>query len=152
MLTRIQKIMDEKQLSISAFADEIGVKRPTMTHTMTGRNNPSLDIISKILERYNEINADWLLFGKGSMYKNYTPTQAGLFDQLENVKSNSEEDSILKNEQEHSLKIPPVIFEEEKYSKKTNANEKKISKILIFFSDNTFETFIPEDKQKNKTT
>ncbi|MEI7677327.1 MAG: helix-turn-helix transcriptional regulator, partial [Bacteroidales bacterium] len=64
MLNRIQKIMDDKGLTVSSLADEIGVKRPTMTHTLSGRNNPSLDIISKILERFPEVSSDWLMFGK----------------------------------------------------------------------------------------
>ncbi len=148
MLTRIQKIMDAKELSVSTFADEIGVKRPTMTHTMTGRNNPSLDIISKILERFQDVNSDWLLFGKGSMYKTHSSIQPGLFDQLENSGFAEEQNANLKKEQEQSVKLSAISFEEEKPLKKSKESDKKISKILIFFSDNTFETFLPEDNLK----
>lgn len=148
MLTRIQKIMDAKELSVSTFADEIGVKRPTMTHTMSGRNNPSLDIISKILERFQEVNSDWLLFGKGSMYKTLSSTQPGLFDQLENSGFPEEQNANFKKEQEKSVKLSAISFEEEKPLKKLKESDKKISKILIFFSDNTFETFLPEDNLK----
>lgn len=56
-------------LSPSQFADEIGVQRSGVSHILSGRNKPSLDFILKILTRFPEVDADWLLFGKGSMVK-----------------------------------------------------------------------------------
>lgn len=148
MLTRIQKVMDEKQLSVSAFADEIGVKRPTMTHTMSGRNNPSLDIVSKILERYQDINSEWLLFGKGGMYKGNLAQQPGLFDELEQKDTKDRKGDVSDMVKGDALKSPAVssvVIEDDKYSKKSKDTHKRVARIMIFYSDNTFEIFLPED-------
>lgn len=69
MLQRIRKIIEERKLTATSFADAIGVQRPAVSHVLSGRNRPSLDFVTKILSRYPDIDPDWLLFGKGSMYR-----------------------------------------------------------------------------------
>jgi transcriptional regulator with XRE-family HTH domain len=66
MIERIKKLMEKKGFSPSQFADEIGLKRSSLSHILSGRNNPSLDVVVKIKTRFNDINTDWLLFGVGS--------------------------------------------------------------------------------------
>ncbi|MEI6696294.1 MAG: helix-turn-helix transcriptional regulator [Bacteroidota bacterium] len=69
MIDRILLILKTQNLSSSQFADEIGVQRSSISHILSGRNNPSLEFVTKILKRYPDINSDWIIFGKGSMYK-----------------------------------------------------------------------------------
>ena len=64
---RIMLIMNQKQLLPSQFAEIIGIQRAAMSHITSGRNNPSLDVLKKILERFPHISPDWLLFGTGPM-------------------------------------------------------------------------------------
>ena len=52
MENRIQKIIDEQGVSLNAFAQEIGVNRSTISHILTGRNNPSVEVLQKILKRF----------------------------------------------------------------------------------------------------
>lgn len=68
MENRIQKIIDEQALSLNAFAKEIGVNRSTVSHILTGRNKPSVEVLQKILKRFPAISSDWLLLGNGGMY------------------------------------------------------------------------------------
>lgn len=69
MVDRINLIMRAKNISASQFADEIKIQRSGMSHIMSGRNKPSLDFVMRVLNRYPEIDTNWLLFGKGEMYK-----------------------------------------------------------------------------------
>jgi len=69
MINRILLILKTQNLSSSQFADEIGVQRSSISHILSGRNNPSLEFVTKILKRFPEINSDWIIFGKGSMYR-----------------------------------------------------------------------------------
>ncbi len=69
MKSRISKIIKIEQLSSSKFAESIDVQRSSISHILSGRNKPSLDFIQKILTVYKNINSDWLLFGKGDMFK-----------------------------------------------------------------------------------
>ena len=59
MKDRIQRIIDEKNLTPSKFADEVGLNRPAVSHILNGRNNPGLDALQHILHRYPEINGSW---------------------------------------------------------------------------------------------
>lgn len=81
MNDRIRLILKTKNISASKFADEIGVQRSGISHILSGRNNPSLDFIQKILKRFPDISSDWIIFGKGSMYKD-----TDLFSTLEEHK------------------------------------------------------------------
>jgi len=62
-------ILKVKNLTASKFADEIGVQRSSISHLFSGRNQPSLDLIQKILKKYPDISTDWLVSGTGSMLK-----------------------------------------------------------------------------------
>ena len=68
MENRIQKIIDKQGISLNAFAQEIGVNRSTVSHILTGRNKPSVEVLQKILKRFPELSSDWLLLGNGGMY------------------------------------------------------------------------------------
>ena len=62
--TRIQKLIESKSLTKSAFAAEIGIQRSNLAHFFSGRNKPSLDFFLKIKERYPEIYLNWIISGK----------------------------------------------------------------------------------------
>ena len=68
MLKRIALILQTQNLTVSQFADRIGVQRSALSHVLGGRNNPSLDFVTKILRAFPEIRSQWLLFGEGKMY------------------------------------------------------------------------------------
>lgn len=67
MNDRIQLIIDYFGLNPNTFAQEIGVNRSTLSHVLNGRNKPSVDFAQKILMRYSEISARWLMTGFGTM-------------------------------------------------------------------------------------
>ena len=69
MKTRIEILLKKEILSPSKFADKINVQRSSISHILSGRNNPSLDFVQKVLSKFKTLNSDWLLFGKGEMYK-----------------------------------------------------------------------------------
>ena len=68
MINRINLILRAKNITAKQFAEEIGIQPSGMSHIMGGRNNPSLEFVTKVIRRYPEIDANWLLLGKGEMY------------------------------------------------------------------------------------
>ena len=60
-------------MSQSQFADFIGVNRPTLSHVLAGRNNPSLDIMMSIHRKFPQINVLWLFDGVGSYESDTAP-------------------------------------------------------------------------------
>lgn len=69
MKDRITLLIKAKNLTAAQFADEIGVQKSSISHIISGRNNASLDFIQKVLLCYPEVNMDWLMFGKGPLFK-----------------------------------------------------------------------------------
>ena len=69
MKDRITLLIKAKNLTAAQFADEIGVQKSSISHILSGRNNASLDFIQKILVSYPDVNMEWLMFGKGPIFK-----------------------------------------------------------------------------------
>ena len=67
MHERLKKWMKIEGLKSSQLADLIGSNRATISHILSGRNKPSIDFISKLLSYYNDLDANWLITGKGEM-------------------------------------------------------------------------------------
>lgn len=68
MIERINLLLKAKNVSARQFAEEIGIQPSGMSHILSGRNNPSLDFVMKVVKRWPEVNINWLMFGKGEMY------------------------------------------------------------------------------------
>ena len=66
MRERIKEIIEREGMGQSQFADFIGVNRPTLSHILAGRNNPSMEVVMKIHQKFPKINLLWLLDGMGS--------------------------------------------------------------------------------------
>ncbi|MEJ7666551.1 MAG: helix-turn-helix transcriptional regulator [Hymenobacter sp.] len=67
MVTRIRQLLEEKQLTPTQFADLIGVGRPVVSHILSERNKPSLEVVQRVVEAFPEIALPWLLRGTGPM-------------------------------------------------------------------------------------
>lgn len=61
---RISQLIQERGLTNAAFADAINIKRPIISHILSGRNKPSLHVVLQILETYPDVQPSWLLLGK----------------------------------------------------------------------------------------
>jgi len=144
MKDRIEAIMKREHMTPSSFAESIEIQRSTLTHILRGRNNPSLDVVMKIHQRFKYVNLDWLLYGNGNMInqeKTSDDLQRSLFDENEEIKSVPQAD--LEYRKEMPLKTTEITYkepvkEEIRYIEKP---PRKITEIRIFFDDNTFEIF-----------
>ena len=69
MNTRLKQFLAAENISQAQFADTINVVRASVSHVLAGRNNPSYDFIRAIMDNYPALNIEWLILGKGKMYK-----------------------------------------------------------------------------------
>jgi transcriptional regulator with XRE-family HTH domain len=144
MKDRIIQFLRENNLTSTKFADEIGVQRSSISHILSGRNKPSYDFIEKMLLSYPEINAQWLITGKGEMLLN----QPSLFQSEPKVveKELTSPESNIQNSSNTLSEIRETQTEKNMSPKTHHSiNEKKeIEKVLIFYKNGTFKEFIPE--------
>lgn len=66
IIGRIEAIRKKEGLSAASFAQRIGVPRSTISHLVSGRNKPSLDLLAKIIDSFPEVTLDALVYGKAS--------------------------------------------------------------------------------------
>ena len=115
---RLQKVIDYYGESASSFAEKIGVQRSSISHILSGRNKPSLEFVLKILSYFPEVELYWLLNGKGTFPAESEP----------NVNIDNSQDPI-QNSAVNKKMVP------------ANPQEKIIERIVIFYSDGSFENF-----------
>jgi len=157
--------MKQENVSASKFADDIGVQRSSISHILSERNKPSLELIQKILNKYPKVNPEWLLTGKFTVLNE----QADLFtqNQTDNIKNNNDkpkegEINQITNVNKDNLQIDDAKLLDEdtnvnSIEKETTINEnrkfstdnqvitkKNIERIIVFYSDKTFKEYSPE--------
>lgn len=121
MIERLKIILEYYNLSASHFAERIDVPRSSISHLLSGRNKPSLDFIIKVEKAFDEVNLDWLIYGKGNFPKD--KEAPSLFDEpakkpvAENIISETIQTTFSKNDQ------------------------KKLVKIILLYDDQTFDVF-----------
>jgi transcriptional regulator with XRE-family HTH domain len=143
MKERLLEFLKNENKSSAQLAEEIGVQASGISHILSGRNNPSLDFVLKMLEKYQFLSTDWLLFGKGAMYKDIK--MQNLFDfNSDNKQENTEKQ--IKNE---PVK-PDIEYLENRKNERnmdssvsTNKKASEVVKIVWFYDNNSFEEFKP---------
>ncbi|MCC4212669.1 helix-turn-helix domain-containing protein [Leeuwenhoekiella parthenopeia] len=131
---RLQKIMDEYDLNATSFADAIDVGRSSISHIVSGRNKPSLEFVMKIVEAFPEVELYWLLNGKGSF-----PKKAAVQMKAPPAKTNYEIDF---DQAANTESIPPKPVLEKTIPEASSA-DLEIERIVIFYKDGTFKSFLP---------
>lgn len=144
MKERIIEFLRAENKSSAQFAEEIGVQPSGISHILSGRNNPSLDFVLKMLERYKFLSVDWLLFGKGSMYRDNT-SMPSLFDQT--LFDQRPETTVIKENNvktqapDPSAGAPDVVYP----SVAQNGTViSAVEKIVWFYKDGSFEAYYPK--------
>ena len=62
---RIELLMRCYDLSPSQFADKTGIQRASVSHILSGRNKPSLEVMLKIYDAFPGVDMKWLMMGVG---------------------------------------------------------------------------------------
>ena len=84
MINRIKEVIALSGLSDRAFAIKCGIKQNTLSRQLGGVSEVSASTINAILDNYEEISAEWLLRGKGSMLLQKEETEPGM-DKLKSI-------------------------------------------------------------------
>ncbi|MGO4903858.1 helix-turn-helix transcriptional regulator [Flavobacterium sp. W20_MBD1_R3] len=149
---RLEIILEYYSLNASSFADKIGVQRSSLSHLLSGRNKPSLDFILKIIAVYPDVDLYWILNGQGTFPKDFDQLhrKEKIVQQIEeqnssvaaanlisdenlfsNVKSTDQSDTL----ETKKIEIPMI---------KKESVVSEIDKIVIFYKNGTFKSYIPD--------
>jgi len=122
---RLNELLKYYEISASSFADSIGVQRSSISHLLSGRNNPSLDFILRVLDKYPEISFDWFVKGIGNIAqpKNDVEDTPNLFNQ--DVSKNTVDEKKIKL----SSNMPDI------------GSTREVEKIVLLYKDGGFRVY-----------
>lgn len=154
MNSRLEQFLAAENISQSQFADTINVARASVSHILAGRNKPGWDFLNSMMEHYPNLNIEWLLNGKGKMYKTMmvekpqtAPTPEAnpvpdLFSQpvvQEMPVQTPRESNIARTSAGRETNIEATKGQDSPAGPiQVIDNQRKISKIVVFYDDNTF--------------
>lgn len=72
VLQRVKEIIKIKCKSVREFSTLIDMKPNTVNQQINGERSISLDLVSSVLNSFEDVSSEWLLRGIGSMYKTET--------------------------------------------------------------------------------
>ena len=64
---RLELLMKCYDLSPSQFAEKTGIQRASVSHIISGRNKPSLEVMLKVYDAFPGIDMKWLMTGVGEV-------------------------------------------------------------------------------------
>lgn len=153
---RIELLMKCYELSPSQFADRTGIQRASVSHILSGRNKPSLEVMLKIFDAFPGIDMKWLMTGIGEEPVNEAvqpASQNTLFPDDNALRS-----SVHKNEvQQEVAAAMPLVQQPRQYQPKPQRKQpqsrqqapsqeqtRRIKEVRIYYTDGTYEILLPE--------
>ncbi len=146
---KIENIILNKGLTSSHFADDIDVPRSSISHILANRNKPSLDIINKIIKKYPDISFEWLMNGeliRTEGIEKQSNNQEQIANQFVKPEGNDKASGYISVEQKevsrkyrnNEQQVTKISTTEDR----PNTNYiKKIARVMVFYTDNTFDTY-----------
>ena len=167
---KLRKLMKHEGINSTRLAEMLGIQASGISHIMSGRNKPSYDFLLKLLQRFPQINPDWLMLDKGPMYRDEVkkgvslapaspvvtetpqnfpiPQSAGLFSEPERafvspvVPSAASPVSLERDDEDI---IPSgTMHNSPSQSVKGFAPSSSIERIVVFYKDKIFSEYQPE--------
>ncbi|MBO5779549.1 MAG: helix-turn-helix transcriptional regulator [Muribaculaceae bacterium] len=169
IVSRLKKFMEFEKVASTQFADRCGIPRPTVSQILNGRNKKISDeLIGKIHAAFPSLSVLWLMFGEGDMnvasnneisepqnhekfgFSETQDPEHMIFsaDQIEfNADQKNESDNFGGLFSENFSANQPKNASEKNIIKKISETSsdcyKKITSIVVFYDDSTFQTFNP---------
>ena len=150
-IKRLEIVLDFYGLTASAFADKIGVQRSSLSHLLSGRNKPSLDLILKIIQNFPEVDLYWILNGKGNFPKTEVEVKKESITPIAKniaLEYNATQQHDLFSTETYEAKNPVFEKKMDEFSNTGNMtypkNDSDIERIVVFYKNGSFKNYNPE--------
>ncbi|MFN4300297.1 MAG: helix-turn-helix domain-containing protein [Thermaurantimonas sp.] len=150
IVDRIKELQQAQGLTNNEFAEKLGISSAALSHIYSGRNNPSLTILEAILQKFPNVNFNYLLKGHGGMFEVVPkitepkkPVINDLFSAIEEVHTS---DKNVQNSAEQ--RIEDTITDTESENREftdvnSHINHIQVVKVALFTSDGRVFFFTP---------
>ena len=196
-VSRLKQYLSSRSISVTQFADECEIPRPTASQLLAGRNKKVSDeIIGKIHATYPDVSVVWLMFGEGNMLtdanmkisaaKTHTQDPLSQSQIIDDKEVASFEPPAYNSQKNSSEKLTDKEIDEEyvpygisqrtfAFSHESSATHepsapqlktdgdtsappsisitpgqgKSVTGIVVYYSDSTYESFIPDPEGRH---
>lgn len=135
MNTRLQHFLTAENITQAQLADEIHVARASVSHILAGRNKPGFDFIESLGRHYPGLNLEWLITGRGKMYKTNSPVQPP------QPQPEPEETAPAEAPEAETEAVLDLVLEQapQAAAPLPQPAPRRIRKVLVFYDDNTYQ-------------
>ena len=131
MEKRLQQFLSAENLTQSQFAESIGVAKASVSHILAGRNKPGFDFMEGVAKCYPDLSLEWLITGKGKMYRSQNTTANPLlFNKLDD--SDKEIEPVVEVSS-------PVSEPSENPISDKKSDKPNVSRIIVLYDDGTYK-------------
>lgn len=170
MKDRIRELMEMDGLNATEFSKKVKINSSVVSNILNAKNQPSFDVIQKIIAAYPEVDIAWLMTGHGDLFgeessesaseeiEDAADAEVSLFHDAsflspnpaqasENSLQSSSVKVLDKNAKEKGRKRPVRTIQnvDNQESIVEESTKKLIKKIIIVYQDNTFEEILPNE-------
>lgn len=145
MKERLVQVIRYYNVTPAQLADNMGVQRSSISHVISGRNKPSFDFLIKLLEKYPDLNAEWMLLGRGEMIKTKQKERSDIDQQINTDLFSSSQKNIQQYSDNQTYKEDSFV-ETDKDLKRNeyNANQEitnvnNVKQVIIIYENDTFK-------------
>lgn len=146
MNIRLKQFLAAENITQAQFADTLQIVRASVSHVLSGRNNPSYDFIKAIMEHYPLLNIEWLMLGTGKMYKGSSNEAAALpTSKVPDIAAETGQGLLFS---EDPAEVSADKTDEEPYRDltstlveriQTTVKQRKAIKVMILFDDGSYQ-------------
>lgn len=153
---RIKWLIRYDKLNDATFAQKVQTNRSTLSQCLNGPNGVSKELIMKIHDAYPSLSLEWLMLGDGTPFKSASGQQGSALNQIyrpENEIKRTEVNAACEYARDFAPEMAQnrTLFSENKENTPAEnpvgtplepvAENRRVVKIMVFYSDNTFETY-----------
>lgn len=149
MREKLQLLMKNEGLTQSRLAEILEIQPAGISHILAGRNKPGFDLLQKILRRFPRLNPDWLLLDSDKMYRDAADekpaaqtTSAGSVRSHEKPAPNF--DNLFAGPAPRTATMPSGNGAVPDTPFPAGAMEKEVARVIVLYSDRSFESFTPK--------
>ena len=93
---RVKELIHDLRLNQNAFAHKLEKFPQYISDIVNEKKNPGIEFINKVVEKFPQVNPEWLLYEKGPRYKNPVDYVDEPNAQYLDTKTSKLEDDIIK--------------------------------------------------------
>lgn len=122
MKDRLRDFLRKKNMNAKQFADLIGVQPSSISHILTGRNKPSIEVLEKMLLTFPDLDIKYIISG-----------------QLSEVKVSQQNQEVVADEDKYSSEK-----QKEEAISAESTEKPDVERVMIFYNDGSFSEYLPK--------